>query len=106
MDPIGFLDLCTLLKRYIGRELGYCPHLASLHNMRHIKGIIWVVVKIVVPFWILFIIRHLVFRVPKKGTIISTTTHIFILQLSSNCYWMGGGYLGKRYSLGSGRAEH
>ena len=27
----------------------------------------WVVVKIMVPFWVLNIIRHLVFRVPKKG---------------------------------------
>ena len=28
---------------------------------------IWVVVKIMVPFWVLIIIRHLIFRVPKKG---------------------------------------
>ena len=28
---------------------------------------IWVVVKIMVPFWIPNIIRHLIFRVPKKG---------------------------------------
>ena len=27
----------------------------------------WVVVKIMVPFWIPIIIRHLLFRVPKKG---------------------------------------
>ena len=27
----------------------------------------WVVVKIQVPFWVLYIIRHLMFRVPKKG---------------------------------------
>ena len=26
-----------------------------------------VVVKIMVPFWVLVIIRHLIFRVPKKG---------------------------------------
>ena len=31
------------------------------------KVIIWVVVKIVVLFWVLIIIRHLIFRVPKKG---------------------------------------
>ena len=29
--------------------------------------IIWVVVKIRVPFWVLNIIRHLIFGVPKKG---------------------------------------
>ena len=27
----------------------------------------WVVVKIRIPFWVLNIIRHLLFRVPKKG---------------------------------------
>ena len=27
----------------------------------------WVVVKIMVPFGVLNIIRHLIFRVPKKG---------------------------------------
>ena len=30
-------------------------------------GHIWVVVKIMVPFWVPIIIRHLLFRVPKKG---------------------------------------
>ena len=29
--------------------------------------VIWVVVKIMVPFWIPIIIWHLIFRVPKKG---------------------------------------
>ena len=27
----------------------------------------WVVIKIMVPFWVLSIIRHLVFSGPKKG---------------------------------------
>ena len=27
----------------------------------------WVVVKIMVPFWVPIIIRHLLFKVPKKG---------------------------------------
>ena len=31
-----------------------------------LKGI-WVVVKIMVPFWVPIIIRPLIFRVPKKG---------------------------------------
>ena len=31
------------------------------------RAAIWVVVKIMGPFWISFIIRHLIFRVPKKG---------------------------------------
>ena len=30
-------------------------------------GHIWVVVKIMAPFWVPIIIRHLLFRVPKKG---------------------------------------
>ena len=38
------------------------------HNMEiGICRDLWVVVKITVPFWIPIIIRHLVFRVPKKG---------------------------------------
>ena len=28
---------------------------------------IWVVVKMMVPFWVPIIVRHLIFRVPKKG---------------------------------------
>ena len=28
---------------------------------------IWVVVNIRVPFWVTIIIRHLIFRVPKRG---------------------------------------
>ena len=28
------------------------------------------VVKITVPFWVLIIVRHLIFRVPQKGAII------------------------------------
>ena len=43
-----------------------------------VSGVIWVVVKIMVPFWIPIIIRPLIFRVLQKGTIILTTTHIGI----------------------------
>ena len=32
-----------------------------------VKGALWVVVKIVVPFLVPIIIRHLLFRAPKKG---------------------------------------
>ena len=35
----------------------------------------WVVVKIMVPFWVLVIIRHLMFRAPKRGPNL-TTTHM------------------------------
>ena len=37
---------------------------------------IWVVLKIMVPWWVRKIVRHLVFRGPKKKTIILTTTHM------------------------------
>ena len=43
----------------------------QVHWAQHV----WVVVNIRVPFGVLIIIRHLIFRVPK-GTIILTTTHI------------------------------
>ena len=39
---------------------------------QHVLG---VVVKIRVPFWVPNIIRHQIFRVPKKGALILTTTH-------------------------------
>ena len=35
---------------------GFCP-----------SAVLWVVVKIMVPFWVPNIVRHLFFRVPKKG---------------------------------------
>ena len=37
---------------------------------------VWVVVKIVVPFWIPIIIRHLIFKGTQRGTIILTTIQI------------------------------
>ena len=45
------------------------PFLSSIERTWdcYIMGTIWVVVKIMVPFWIPIIIRHLIFRVPKKG---------------------------------------
>ena len=48
----------------------YVPH--------NVYGVIliWVVVKIMVRFWVPNIVRHLIFRVPKQGTLILTTTHI------------------------------
>ena len=36
-----------------------------------------------VPFWVLSIIRHLVFRGPKRGAIILTTTHIHDIATAS-----------------------
>ena len=60
-----------------------CPRALGFHDRGRCAGIklrlafgIWVVVKIMVPFWIPIIIRPLIFRVPKKGTIILTTTHL------------------------------
>ena len=39
---------------------------------------IWVVVKIMVPFWVLIIIQHLIFRVPKGDHYIDN--HPYVLQ--------------------------
>ena len=47
-----------------------------MHHQVTSYGLIWVVVKIMVPFWVPIIIRHLISRVPKKGTTILSTTHI------------------------------
>ena len=32
------------------------------------EGHTWVVVKMMVPFWIPIIMRHLIFRAPKRGS--------------------------------------
>ena len=53
--------------------MGYIPYI--LRAMRTSVSVqactlgmcIWVVVKIMVPFWVPNIIRHLIFRVPEKG---------------------------------------
>ena len=34
-----------------------------------------------VPFWVPTIIRHRIFRVPQKGTIILTTTHVLVQRV-------------------------
>ena len=67
-------------------------------EFRAFKGLKWVVVKITVPFWVLNIIRHLVFRGPKKGTIILTTTQMCcaslerysVAEISSNEIYRNG----------------
>ena len=45
-------------------------------NLHDMLTYIWVVVKIMVPFRVPSIIRHLLFRVSQKWTLILTTTHI------------------------------
>ena len=47
---------------------------APVEGVRN-SNCMWVVVKIMVPLWIPIILRHLIFRVPK-GTTILTTTHV------------------------------
>ena len=41
-----------------------------------------------VPFGILIIIRHLLFRVPQKGIIIWTTTHMYMHSML-HCFYLG-----------------
>ena len=41
-------------------------------------------VKIKVPFWVPIIIGHLLFRVPKKGTLILTTTQVGLNNLKGS----------------------
>ena len=58
---------------YSSEDLGTSPwdsarFLRGSRNRRvALTSYIWVVVKIMVPFWVPIIIRHLLFRVPKKG---------------------------------------
>ena len=43
-----------------------CPQPPQQEESTVFNGM-WVVVRIMVPFWIPIIVRHLIFRVPKKG---------------------------------------
>ena len=43
------------------------PTMVRLLKKKYGEAVIWVVVKIKVLFWVPIIIRHLLFRVPKKG---------------------------------------
>ena len=45
----------------------FCINNTHAFTERDIYIYMWVVVKIMVPFGILIIIRHLIFKVPQKG---------------------------------------
>ena len=51
------------------RVFGACPRLSvsRRQTLEVYQSVKWVVVKIMVPFWVPIIIRHLILRVPKKG---------------------------------------
>ena len=55
------------------------PKKRPISKPRDFASLIWVVVRIMVPFWVPIFIRHLLFKVPKKGTIMLTTTHMAML---------------------------
>ena len=61
LHHIGALSLGSILSFY-GLGFWGSAYRVQGHILR-----MGVVVKIMVPFWVLVIIRHLVFRVPKKG---------------------------------------
>ena len=49
-----------------------------------IKRITWVVVKIVVPFWIPIVIRHLIFGVSKKDQNFDNHPHVLSMASSNS----------------------
>ena len=50
------------------QAMRWFPKRAKLPPLPRMWGsYMWVVVKIMVPFWVPIAIRHLIFRVPKKG---------------------------------------
>ena len=65
------------------KRLIYCPCNFEIRDPNHQEACslnadfyIWVVVKIMVHFWIPIIIRHLIFRVPKKVPLILGNYHM------------------------------
>ena len=62
-----YFQICTFVKspwvcKGSSQALASKPRCRSRHAHR-----IWVVVKTMVLFWVLVIVLHLIFRVPKKG---------------------------------------
>ena len=67
--------LSALQKKHAGKahlqESGHAsrkqhPHLCLTGGQYGIREyVIWVVLKIMVPFWVPIVVRHLIFRVPK-----------------------------------------
>ena len=79
MDPLGLEFIPTPWQRFRVYGLGFDfsrgfhgelrasqLFLGTTMSITSLLGI-WVVVKIMVPFWVPIIVRHLIFRVPKKG---------------------------------------
>ena len=44
-----------------------CPRVGTEVEKQEVRKPMWVVIKIMVPFWVLRIIRHLVCRGPIRG---------------------------------------
>ena len=80
-------------KVFIGFRRGFCRALAGLLQdfmgrsarpvqggsrliRAELKGFTWVVVKTMVPFWVPSIIRHLLFRVPKRDLNFDNHPHV------------------------------
>ena len=61
---VAVVIMCTIRTNHAGQGRSL-----SKYVRKKLIGSIstWVVVKIMVPFWVPIIIRHLLFRVPKKG---------------------------------------
>ena len=55
----------------------HCPTCRNMNPSGLLHYAMWVVVKIMVPFWVPVFLRHLLFRVPKMGALILTTTHVW-----------------------------
>ena len=57
----------TIPKVPVLLRLPYMLSCADVKKKQRKGSVIWVAVKIIVPFWVPIIVRHLIFRVPKKG---------------------------------------
>ena len=95
---LGLLELMGLETRvlveqhlasnvYVLCAIHYTCKSAHVYIHTYIYIYIWVVVNILFPFGVLGIIRHLIFRVPQKRTIILTTTHICLHSCRYTVYF-------------------
>ena len=67
VGPINSSNFEGIMGRRGGAILQMNSLVAAAGKGNSSYSITWVVVKIMVPFWVPIIIRHLIFRVPKIG---------------------------------------
>ena len=82
LSVLGCLDAAS---HFVGFRLDCCMVTCGIMGLNTFW--IWVVVKIMVPFWVPIILRHLIFRVPKKGHNFDNHPYLLLRNLTGHRIW-------------------